>query len=230
MAKRPGKNNIEIERNIIEQYLLTVKDYVKNNRGLVKTVLICIFTLIIVAVSADFYMSHVSAAAKERFDAVLDSYRAKPGDAETIEKNKSELRSLIKDTCFGYVHDMSHYFLAAILFDEKKYDEAYDMYSLFIKKSSSDRLFIPLAVVKSATCLEGLGKTDEAIKLLLRYEEDKDFVVVQDQLIYNSGRLYAKKGDKTKAREYFERLKNDFPQSPYTERAKERLMFIAVQE
>lgn len=224
------KSRIEIERNVIEKFLMRVRDYVMQNRKKVKYISIAVLAIIVILISVDLYVSHVGTRDRSRFDAVMDLYRDNPSDQAVVEKCKGELRELIKGTSFGFVHQMSHYMLASILYDEKKFGEAYDLYMVFIKKSSSDILFIPLAVIKASACLEEQGKIDEAINLLSKYEDDKDFNLVTDQLLYNIGRLYAVKGDKAKSREYFTKLRTNFSESPYADKAKERMFYLSIQK
>jgi len=87
---------------------------------------------------------------------------------------------------------------------------------------------VPLAVNKAAICLEEMGKYDQAISLISKHSENKDFLVIMDQMIYNTGRLYALKGDTAKAREFFNQLRIDYPQSPYAEKARERLFLLTM--
>lgn len=230
MAIKSGRTNIEIERNVIERYLMVIRDYIRLNPKKIKYISVTVLVLLVLLIAGNFYYEHVTANIRYRFDSVIDSYRENPSDPQTVEKSKNELRELIRTTSFGYVHSMSHYILASILFDEKKYAEAYDLYMAFAKKSSSDTLFIPIAINKAAVCLEEQGKYDEAISLLLKYEEDKDFKVLHDQMFYNTGCIYAVKGDKVKAKEYFMKVMSEFPESPYSERAKERLFYLSIQK
>jgi len=230
MANKPGRKNIEIERNVIEKYLMTIKDFVKRNSRMVKIVSISILAAVAVLAAGNLIYRQNSISDRAKFDSVIDSYRSDPANSENIEKCKADLRNLIKETSFGYVHDMSYYTLASIVFEEKKYQEAYDLYAAFIKKSSSDKLFIPIAVEKAAICLEEQGKYDEALNLLLKYQDDANFEVFRDKLLYNIGRLYSIKGDRVKAREYFNRISSEYPQSSYAERAKERMLYLSVQK
>ncbi|MCK7484083.1 MAG: tetratricopeptide repeat protein [Candidatus Moduliflexus flocculans] len=116
-----------------------------------------------------------------KFELVIDNYRSDPLNQEVKDKTIVELQGLIAGTKFGFVHEMSHYFLGNIFFNDKKYGEAYSMYEAFIKKSSDD-VFRPIAVNKAAICLEEQGKIDEAIALLNKYESDNADSIAMDQI------------------------------------------------
>lgn len=228
MAKKQSGRNIEIQRNVIERYLMTVKEFVRENSKKVKYATIALFSVIVIIIAADFIYSHIASGERGRLDAIMDTYRTGSANPETVAKCRDDLVTLVKSAKTGYVKDMGSFLLASILFDEKKYQEALELYLEFADKSSSDTLFIPLAVNKAVVCLEEMGKYDQAITLIAKHSEDKDFQVVMDQMMYNSGRLYALKGDNAKAREFFNQVRTDYPQSPYAEKAKERLFLLSL--
>lgn len=228
MAVKQGKGNIEIERNVIERYLMTFKNFIKENSRKSLYIAVGLVVVIAISVSAFVYIDASSAKDLENYESVIDSYRMNPADRVVKDKTISSLREIIKNTRFGYVNEMSHYMLGNLLYDDEKFAEAYDMFSVFVKKSSSDDLFIPVAVNKMAVCLEEQGKIDEALSLLLKYEEESKNAVVGDQLIYNTGRLYSVKGDRIKAKEYFSQVISTYPDSVFSERAKERLFLLGT--
>ncbi|HPS86027.1 MAG TPA: tetratricopeptide repeat protein [Spirochaetota bacterium] len=227
MANIKKKNTIEIERNPIEKFLMSVKDFSKNNRRKVITVSISVILILIISLAAYVLLTGSSEKQLIKFEQVIDSYRSDPMNQEVKDKTIVELQSLISDTKFGFVHEMSYYFLGNIFFTEKKYSEAYSMFEAFIKKSSDD-VFVPIAVNKTAICLEEQGKIDEAITLLNKYESDNSDSIAMDQIYYNSARLYSLKNNQIKAREYFNSVIAKYPESIYAERSRERLLLLSA--
>ncbi|HPS57196.1 MAG TPA: tetratricopeptide repeat protein [Spirochaetota bacterium] len=228
MANKKSGRNIEIKRNVIERYIMTVKEFVRENRKKVKYVTIAVLSVIAILIAVDFVYGHIASKERGRLDAIMDTYKAGSANPETVAKCREDLILLVKEAKTGHVKDMSTFLLASILFDEKKYQESMEYYLAFAGESSSDTLFVPLAVNKAAVCLEEMGKYDQAITLISKYSENKDFMVVMDQMMYNTGRLYALKGDNAKAREFFNQVRNDYPQSPYADKAKERLFLLSM--
>ena len=95
MAKQPARKNIEIERNVIEKYMMITRDFVKRNSRMVKVVSISLLVVIAILTAADLFYSHDSAKDRARLDSVLDSYRGDPANPENIEKCKNELRDSV---------------------------------------------------------------------------------------------------------------------------------------
>ena len=230
MATKKSGRNIEIQRNVIERYIMTVKDFVREKKSMVKYTGISVIAVLAIAIAANFIYSNISSKEKSRLDAVMDTYRAASDNPEIMAKCRDDLKLLVKEAWTSYAKDMSTYLLASILFDEKNYQESFESYLAFARESSSDTLFVPLAVNKAAVCLEEMEKYDDAINLISKYSENKDFLIVMDQMIYNTGRLYALKGDKVKAREFFNQVRTDYPQSPFAEKAKERMFLLGMPE
>jgi len=227
MANIKKKSSIVIERNPIEKFLMSFKDFLKINRRKVAAVSISVLLILVVSLTAYVLLTKSSEKDMMKFEVIVDDYRTDPENREVKDKAVAELKSLISNTKFGFVHEMSHYFLGNILFSDKKYDEAYSMFESYIKKSSDD-VFVPIAVNKGAICLEEQGKLDEAIALLNKFEADNSDNIAMDQIYYNTARLYSLKNNQVKAREYFNNLISKFPESIYAERSKERLLLLSA--
>jgi len=228
MAKIKNKSSIEIERSPIEKFLMEVKDFSKNNTRKIFTVIVSIIVLLGVTLTAYVFFTRSSEKELVKFESIIDNYRSDPLNKELKDKTIVELQGLIRESKFGFVHQMSHYFLGNILFSEKKYNEAYNMFDAFIKKSSDKVVFIPIAVNKAAICLEEQGKLDEALGVLNKYEADNSKSIVMDQIYYNTARLYSLKNNQIKAREYFNNVISKFPESVYAGRSKERLLLLSL--
>lgn len=223
MADKRTAKNIEIERSGLEQFLMTVKDFSKENARYIRISILVFLAIIVLSISLFIYIDSSSSTAFKKYELIIDAYRMNPEDRAVKDKTINDLREFIKSTRFGHAHKMSFYILGNLLYDDAKYAEAYDMFKTFIKKSSSDEIFVPIAVNKASVCLEEEGKAEEALALLLEFEENNKSSIVMDQILYNAGRLYAVKGDKSKSREYYSRVLTDFPESVFAERARERM-------
>ncbi len=227
MANIKNKSNIEIERNPIEKALMTIKNFSKSNSRKMITVSMTLLLIIVLLLAGYVFFTKSSEKELVKFEVIIDTYRSDPMNNDIKAKTIVDLQSLISSSKFGFVHEMSHYFLGNILFTEKRYDEAYKMFETFVKKSSDDEVFIPIAVNKAAICLEEQGKIDEAIVLLDKYQEDNPDSIAMDQVFYNSGRLYSLKNNQIKARESFNSVITRYPESVYAERSKERLLLLS---
>jgi len=228
MAAKRNKGNIEIERNVIEQYLMIARDFLKGNSKIVKLSAAGITVFAVLFLSLFVYIEGSASSNFKSYELIIDSYRMNPSDRAVKDKTIADLRALADRTWFGQTHEMSLYMLGNLLYEDEKYEEACEMFNSFMKKSSSDRIFVPVAVIKASVCLEELGKTDDALVLLQKFAEENDDSIVMDQILYNSGRLCVIKGDRLKAKEYFNRVISSYPESAFSERARERLLLLGV--
>jgi len=228
MADNKRKSVIEIERSPIEKFLMSFKDFSKNNRRAVLFGSLGVILLLVLSLTAYTLLTRSSEKELIKFEVIIDTYRSDSTNVEVKNKTITELQNLIASSRFGFVHEMSHYFLGNIYYSEKKYNDAYNMFEAFIKKSSDKEVFIPIAVNKAAICLEEQGKVDEAIALLNKYEADNSDSIALDQVFYNTARLYSLKNNQIKAREYFNNVITRHPDSIYAERSKERLFLLSV--
>jgi len=229
MPEIKKKSNIEIERNPIERFLMYVRDFLRAHTKQViysTTVVLVLFFL-----SLTVYLLLDRSSEKEliRLEIIIDNYNDAVRENNTEANNKAitELNKLISDTRYGFVNRVCHYWLGNILFEEKKYGEAYHAFDVFIKKSS-DNVFVPIAINKAAICLEEDGRIDDAIALLSKHINDSKNKITMDQIYYNLGRLYHLNNNQIKAREAFKHVVDEYPESAYANRSKERLLLLSA--
>lgn len=228
MTDNKKKSVIEIERSPIERFLMSFKEFSKNNRRAVLFGSLAVILLLALSLTAYTLLTRSSEKELIKFEVIIDNYRSDSMNVEVKNKTISELQNLIASSRFGFVHEMSHYILGNIYYSDKKYSDAYNMFEAFIKKSSDKEVFVPIAVNKAAICLEEQGKIDEAIAFLNKYEADNSDSIALDQVYYNTARLYSLKNNQIKAKEYFNNVITRHPDSIYAERSKERLFLLSV--
>ncbi|MCL1864845.1 MAG: tetratricopeptide repeat protein [Spirochaetes bacterium] len=247
MPEIKKKSHIEIERNPIERFLMYVKDFLKvHNR---KAIYSAVIILVLFALSLTVYLLLARSSEKERvrLEIIIDDYNKavrenninaennslpagelnKKTISEANNKAITELNNLISDTKYGFVYKICHYWLGNILFEEKRYGEAYQAFDIFIKKSSDD-VIVPIAINKAAICLEEDGQIDNAITFLSGYVTDSKNKINMDQIYYNLGRLYLLNNNQIKARDSFRYVIDEYPESVYANRSRERLFLISA--
>ncbi len=228
MANNKGRHDIEIHRNVIEQFLMKMRDFIKQNNKRVLYVFSGLILVFVIIVSVFVYIDGSSTDSRVKFEAVVEHYRSDPMNNDVQLKTINDLNALIEENSFGFARKMSYYVLGNIYFERKDYKSSLKMFNEFADESSSDDLFIPIAKNKAALSLEESGDTDGALKMFLEIEADSADSVIMDQVLYGAGRLYAVKGDTVKAREYFSRVMITYPESSFSSRAKERLFLLSL--
>jgi tetratricopeptide (TPR) repeat protein len=229
MSEIKKKSNIEIERNPIERFLMYVKDFLKSRRRIVIYSTVSILVLFSLSLTVYLLLNRSSEKEMVRLEKIIDNYNKSVSESDPEANNKTitELNSLITDTKYGFVYKMCNYWLGNILFEEKRYGEAYLAFDIFIKKSSDD-VFVPIAINKAAICLEEDGRIDDAITFLNEYVTNRKNKISRDQIYYNLGRLYQLTNNQIKARDSFKYVVDEYPESVYANRSKERLFLLSV--
>lgn len=80
-----------------------------------------------------------------------------------------------------------------------------------------------VAEIDAARLLAAQGKTTEAIDRLKRAIESPDSSVPKDALLFTLAETYEKAGASVDARATFQRLVNDYPNSPYRSEAQQKI-------
>lgn len=226
MADRISRQDIRIERNPIESFLMKGKDYIKNNKRPVYISIAAVLFAAIITVAIFVYMENYSEKNYAAFEQIIENYRQNPLDETVKNKTISDLKELKESTFMGFVPKASGYVLGNIFFEDKNYEEAFNYLDYYVDKTSSKDALHPIALNKAAVALEELGKNEQALAYLIKYADKAKDSVVMDQVLYNIGRLYIISGDKLRAGEYFNRIIDTYPDSSYAARAKERLLLM----
>ena len=106
-----------------------------------------------------------------------------------------------------------------------RFDEAQTEFKAVADRAGSS-LLGPMAQLGAAEALLGAGKHDEAIKALTDLAAARDGVLPVDGVLMELGRACIKAGKTQEARAAFKRVVDEFPQSPYTADARQRMAAI----
>ncbi len=220
------RSDIDIKRNIIETELMTAKSFFKANRKVVLSVGVVVLVAAVIAFSAYVFIDSASRKNLVKYEKFAELYRLNQSDEKAKASAIEGLKKIVAESGFGIAVELSCYELGNIYFDKGKYDESISYLDRFIKQANNDNILKSIAVNKVAVSYEESGKIDEALTFLNKYDSSSSKGIVSDQILYNIGRLYQKKGNKVQAKSAFERLISSFPGSIFTVRAKERVFLI----
>lgn len=207
---------VTVRRNIVEQMLLNARDFIRAHRGVAIKVTMGVGVLLIVGIAAIVYVDYKIKKDSADFEAILDEYRT----TYTMDINEhnqkflrtvSRLQAIAESSYFGYVHRNGYYIIAGLYFNEKDYANAAKYYEKASQYASP--LFASLALQQAGMASEFLNNVDEALQYYLLCESKYKDGYNIDQILFNIGRMYTQKGEYYKAREYFNRVSNEFPQS-----------------
>lgn len=227
MERIKVRREIKIERNVIERFLMYIKNFIKNNSkvgfylflGTMAAVLLLIFGLL--------YIEKVSLVNRVKYEKILGDYR------EYLESNnKTDVNKIIKDfleltdsTYFGFVHEMSYYGIGNIYFSEKQYKKAME-YLLKYEDLADPSLFSALALQKAAVAAEEINDLPAAIEIYKKLENDYGDSIIADQIYYNLGRIYGKSNDIVLSTRNYRKVISSFPNSIFVGKAK-KMLFLS---
>jgi tetratricopeptide (TPR) repeat protein len=230
MAERINikRNNIVIERNIIERSLMKTRDFLRGNRKIFLGALIGLLVICIAGIGAYLYIDSSMNKIQVRFEKTFEKYRTarESGDSEKARALINEFDDIANSSMFGFYHDINYYMIGNMYFDEGRYDKAIENLVSFADKRSSG-LYVELALIKAATAAEETGKVDEALNIYKRFEKNYPESIVNEQAFFNIAAVYEKKKDRSSAREYYNRVISLYPQSVFAQRAKKRLVLLS---
>ncbi len=218
-----------LERNIIETVLMRIKDLIKHNKKPFYAGFAVLIIILVCVISGAFYYSYQVRKSIEKYEAIMTTYEEDMKDeakkTSAPEKTAGAVVKLADSVYFGYVNTNGYLIAAGILFQDKKYDKAKDLYYKFAESNSSSSFAVP-AFQQSAVCYEWLNDNKKALEIYLMLEKEYSDSQYKDRIIYDIGRMYQKNGDMLKAKEYFNVLLKDFPISSFSADAKKRLFFV----
>lgn len=108
----------------------------------------------------------------------------------------------------------SLYYAGAVQYELGKYEDAIKTLQELERRYPQNNEYLPLGYLKTAMAYLKLGKKEEALGALDRLDRQAG-ALYKDLALYESGRLLESMGKKEEAKEKYERLKKEYPESPY---------------
>ena len=217
---------IEIHRNIIENFLMRVKDFFKGNKKLVIYSLGSILVVIVLLISGIVYINEKEQKEINRLETIINGYYSDEANLEqNLNKTVEELNTLIKSSWRGYVNENGYYIVAGIYLSQNKNKEGKEYLLKFVDESSSS-FFAPLALHRAGVICEKLNDFAEAFKIYSRLEKEYDENLFSDEIFYDLGRMYHRNGETLKAKEYYNKVIKEYPISIFSSKAKKRLLLL----
>ncbi|MFH0975489.1 MAG: tetratricopeptide repeat protein [Spirochaetota bacterium] len=223
------ERKIEIKRNLIETFLMRMKDvFIKNKKTIIYS-FISIIIILILIVSGTMYIKSREKNDIKELELIIDKYYSIETNKEkNIQKTIDEINNLVNKSIWGYVNDNGYYIIAGLYFSANNYNEGKNYFLKFVDKSPSS-FFAPLALQRAGIAYEKLKDNNKAIEVYQRLENDYKGCSVSDEIYYNLGRMYHSKGNMSKAREYYQKVISDYPASLFASKAKKRILLLSYQ-
>lgn len=144
------------------------------------------------------------------------------GAAPDVEAAKKKFEDVVDR--FGHTDqaDEARIYLARIAFDKGDAETAKTLLQIVSQRHGDDVLG-RLATLDLVHIREQLGQGPEVAKELEAMAAGNDRRLPRDAALYELGALYVREQKPDQAKEYFQKLVQDFPDSPYQRQAQQRL-------
>jgi tetratricopeptide (TPR) repeat protein len=209
--------------------LMEVRNFIKGKKKAVICSSIFLFIGIVGVVSCAVYFDYRENKDIIAYEQIIEEYIQQRKDdvqkEKALEKTAAKLIDIVDSSVWGYIHDKGYYIIAGLYYNEKQYDEAKKYYLQFAEDASS--VFAQMALSKAALCYEQQGDFNKAMEIYRQLEEEYAESPFLDQILYDLGRMYQKKGDIVKAKEYFNKVITADTGSVNARSAQKRLFVLA---
>ncbi|OHD63428.1 MAG: hypothetical protein A2176_01935 [Spirochaetes bacterium RBG_13_51_14] len=235
MARKPRyrqereAHRIEIHRNVIERFLMDIKDVVRKNRKLVLHSILGLIGAAVIVTAGMIVANGVNARNERRFEKIMNEYAryAGSGDSDKIAGIIDELKNFTDTTYFGFAHSMAYYALGNIYYSRKEYRDA-RIYLVLYADKQPKTLLSSIALLKAAIALEEAKDLKGSLEIYRRLEQEYSDSLIADQIFYNCARVYGRMNDLFNSRNYYNKVISSFPDSVFVLQAKERLFMLGT--
>jgi len=227
------RREITIERNVIENSIMAAKDFIKGHRRLVLYSLLGVLLAAVLGIAGSIFYEHRAASEMAKYERIMERHRAQVQSGSATPANTfvliEELKTLVDSSYWGFVHDNGNYIIANLYFGAKSFNEAKVHYLKYAEQNPRSE-FAVMSLQKAAVSTEHMGYYEDALKVYQEMERKFGDGSYADQISYDIARMYQKKGDIYKAKEYFHKVISSHPRSVFSARARHRLFLLAYQE
>jgi predicted negative regulator of RcsB-dependent stress response len=197
-----------------------------------------VLLLAVLAVAAYFYLGHrrqganqALAAATKVYQAPIAAIGAKPDDssepsfpteAARRARAKELLEKVREDFRLADAADVAGLYLAQIAADEGRLDEARKLWSDFVDEHG-DSMLASEARLNLIDLDRKQGKAEQVVKELQAMLEKGDSPLPQDVVLNELGKTLEQLRRPQEAIQSYQRILDEFPQSPYRQEAEQRV-------
>ena len=226
---RVKKKQIEIERNIIEKFLIKIKDLIKNNRKIFLFCVLGIIAIFAIIIVGSIIYENIEGEERISYEKHIDDYNEimQAGDTDKALGSINQFKDFIDSAQISSTRELGYYSLGNMYYTQKMYKESIEYLRKFLNEASETEL-TSIALLKVAVATEEMNDYNGALQIYKRLEEEYSDSVIADQIYYHIGRYYANQNDLTNAKRYFIKEISEYPKSQYAFLAKKRLFLLKI--
>ena len=172
-----------------------------------------------------YYSMQTEKAAQTLLDQTLEKYDAAQKDtthSKLYQDLKPDFESFLEKYSGKNASKIARLIYADICFNAQDFETAANLYNRSLKDYKGQPFYSNLVRKNLAYAYESQKKYEDAISQLETVIESED-VKMKDEILFNMGRLYGLMDQKDKEKESLKKIMAEFPNSNYSEIAKESL-------
>ncbi|MBN2008460.1 tetratricopeptide repeat protein [candidate division KSB1 bacterium] len=202
--KRLTKRQMK-EDKLVTYYFKSV-DYINQNSKLVTGILLGIIAIVVIS----YFVVHSRQAAEMNASVELSKAQAElqNGNKETAV---AVLRAMINNFSGTENAGRGVFYLANIQYESGEYDEALSLYKKYIDDYGDDVIIASSSYSGAAACYEQKADYVNAAKFYLKGADKYAISFEAPEQLMNAARCYKLADDKTKAKQVYQRLIDDYP-------------------
>ncbi|MDH5721225.1 MAG: tetratricopeptide repeat protein [Spirochaetia bacterium] len=226
---------VEIERNLIENFIFYLRKWIKTNVRVVRYLLILVISSAVLMFLGVFLYSAVKEKHSREFFSLFKEYKKTTEMPLGAEKNKAFeniAESSLKLCQTGIKTSYSNNACLISSLSHKNIDkvsESINLLKQYSDKNNTEGLIVYTNMIMAAIYSEKYD-IEKSIELFQNILPNLKTYESEDIVLYDLGRMYYYKNDINQAKENFQKIIKDHPQSVMIKNAKEYLTLIALNE
>ena len=225
---------VEIERNLIENWLISIKHWFQINPSTARKIILGIFAASAIFFIGVFIHSAVIEKHNSDFYSILLSYEKFKGDGAKIEDSKLkkmlEYSDKLCNTRWSTRYSNNGCYLSAILYNESGDKKSAAKYLEKFSDKVNNKAVAAYAAFISGYFYETEKDLDNALLRYKKMEKTLDNKHGMDFSLYHTGRVFYYKNQFTEAENAFKKIIKDHKDSSYSKQAREYLMLIYLKK
>jgi len=226
---------IEIERNLVEKYLIKLKHKIQDHIKIVKKVGVFLILLVLLFFILLFVHGKIEKSHSNEFFSLLKQYdktKIMPGG----EKRNKLLNQVIQNSTqlcnslWSSKYSPNGCLVAALTYLEKKDNKNYAKMLNEYVNLNNDKYLGSYILFYAAYAYEASFELEKAYKLYDKLQKMYKTIQKEDIGLYHKARVKYLQNNYKEAKKLFNLLKKEYPQSSYLKDAKNYLLLIKSQQ
>lgn len=227
---------VEIERNIIENWLISIKQWFKVNPSTARKIVFGVFLLFILIFFLVFLHGEVVEKQNSQYYSSLFKYEKLKKESAGKPVDEDKMKDLLKDSTklcralWATQYSNAGCLLSAVYANElKDSKQTAEFLEKFAKKASSNAIsafatFYAGYYSETNQDLAEAEKLYDKLESMLPKKADKDFV------LYHKGRILYYESKLDKAERIFKDIMENYKSSPYRDNARKYLLLVEMKK